>query len=835
MDWETSPDDSAPTDEREQTARFMEQARTVIFYHVPSQVRSRIERCWLHPTLPHVTLSRLREIDNLHPITQRGLILLYAGKAPSDRSLRIVLSKLRESYPVTPICLVYEALRESFALELMECGMIDGFLNINESHLRAHAVLSNLLLRAGTQRQLLETVQELERQSVRDGLTGLYHHAYMLELLEREFSRAVRNGAPLSCVMLDLDRFKAINDSYGHRYGDYVLRQVSQILKSNLRVSDTVGRYGGEEFLLLLPETDEQEALRVAEKLRTTIESATFRSAGVQSLVTASFGVASNQHAQAWEDLLVLADRMLYYAKENGRNCVWGTSEHTGISEFDTFRRQLRLKTDSSPVVLLLSRDPSVQERFVRVANSEQYQLVTFEGASEFFANCEAFAPECAVIDTATEEVTESWLTQFTTRSRQTQIPVILLVTEDKILSPSPTLQSTEFILLRNTPELVFRKYLTNVLALRTLRAEVSRLSRDIQITQKRIIRHERMRTVGELAIGLTQQLTNLLASISMHCEQLALKPEKATTVISELTSRGLELIRQVQLQVAAGAEEEIATWSLSDLISQALRLVQSWGIDDLQTWDRRYRFHNSIPESLPVVANRNKVVIEIATLIMRQVESLPHGGILRFSSEEGPQAVNLVIEAIPADYNQLDERPLNGEMGSESKGKSLSLPQFVKSLAFAKVAVPDDEPTLRLRKNMVARNDVSTGEPEGLKKKRILVIDEDPTCRTLTTQLFRQLGHEVWEIETMANDAAKLPKVEWDFVFAEVNVQSPAQWVSFCEFLKKASCPRVYLLTSFPVTTTRVLQSASIAGVISKPLSAQKAREIVGELRPVQ
>jgi diguanylate cyclase (GGDEF)-like protein/PAS domain S-box-containing protein len=167
---------------------------------------------------------------------------------------------------------------------------------------------------------LLEQVQNLARC---DSLTNLYNHRYFYEMAEVEFERSRRYAHPLAVIMLDLDNFKQINDTYGHVVGDQVLRMVADEMQSNLRSVDVLARVGGDEFLVLLPETPPTEALAIANRLSACIKE-DFISSGRKNIhVTASLGVAVNVETCANLAAMVLrADQALYTAKRNGRDRV---------------------------------------------------------------------------------------------------------------------------------------------------------------------------------------------------------------------------------------------------------------------------------------------------------------------------------------------------------------------------------------------------------------------------------------------------------------------------------------------------------------------------------
>jgi diguanylate cyclase (GGDEF)-like protein len=165
----------------------------------------------------------------------------------------------------------------------------------------------------------------LEALATTDGLTGLLNRRTLMERVEQEWIRGARYSRPFAFVMIDLDRFKAVNDEYGHQVGDAVLKIAAERLQAGVRPTDQIGRYGGEEFAAVLGETTLAGALTAAERLRRIIAEAPFEVEGIQPLpVTASFGVAATSDRQVGsvEQLVEAADRALYRAKSEGRNRV---------------------------------------------------------------------------------------------------------------------------------------------------------------------------------------------------------------------------------------------------------------------------------------------------------------------------------------------------------------------------------------------------------------------------------------------------------------------------------------------------------------------------------
>jgi diguanylate cyclase (GGDEF)-like protein len=162
-----------------------------------------------------------------------------------------------------------------------------------------------------------------------DDVTEVYNARYLLQATEREIQRADRSGRDLSVLFLDLDRFKRVNDEHGHLVGSQVLRRLSEVLAECVRQVDTLARYGGDEFTILLVDTDHDAAFRVAERIRRTVADTIFEGDGGAPIrLTISIGVGSFPlHARERDSLLDVADKAMYRAKSLGRNCVCSASD----------------------------------------------------------------------------------------------------------------------------------------------------------------------------------------------------------------------------------------------------------------------------------------------------------------------------------------------------------------------------------------------------------------------------------------------------------------------------------------------------------------------------
>ena len=172
--------------------------------------------------------------------------------------------------------------------------------------------------------QLLNRNRILSDEVLTDPLTGLGNHRFLHESFQIEFRKHMTTRNPLSCFMMDLDHFKKVNDTYGHPFGDTVLKHFAELVKKSIRQGDTATRYGGEEFLCILPNCDKEEARAVAERIRRATEAYPFLHEGKRVKVTVSLGTVTGYQRTGtnYRNLIVLADQALYGAKRRGRNRV---------------------------------------------------------------------------------------------------------------------------------------------------------------------------------------------------------------------------------------------------------------------------------------------------------------------------------------------------------------------------------------------------------------------------------------------------------------------------------------------------------------------------------
>jgi two-component system, cell cycle response regulator len=238
--------------------------------------------------------------------------------------------KADESLPFIPIIMQTALDTVQHKVEGLGAGADDYVtkpINFAELEARVKSMLRIKLLQdelARTNEHLARANAELQRVAVTDALTGLHNRRNVETLLHDMFEHSIRLKEPLACAMFDIDHFKSVNDTHGHQAGDAVLQQLAEILESTAREIDKVGRYGGEEFIALLPGAGLDDAVTFAERTRQQVESHTFTFEGGSLRRTISGGVAAFPHPRVahCEALVKAADDALYVAKELGRNRV---------------------------------------------------------------------------------------------------------------------------------------------------------------------------------------------------------------------------------------------------------------------------------------------------------------------------------------------------------------------------------------------------------------------------------------------------------------------------------------------------------------------------------
>ncbi|NTW98515.1 MAG: GGDEF domain-containing response regulator [Geobacteraceae bacterium] len=236
-----------------------------------------------------------------------------------DSSGLPTMTRLLDAAPNLPIIVLTGLSDESFGTDAVKSGAQDYLIKGDIDGRILKRSMFYAVERKKLEIALKQTRDLFERQARIDYLTGIYNRLMFSELLEAEMQRAKRYGSDLSLIMFDLDHFKKINDTYSHTMGDHVLKEVTRLVSDCIRAHDIFARWGGEEFMVLIPKTDQSQACILAEKLRILLEAHDF-SDGLQ--VTASFGITQFKAADHADSFTSRSDEAMYLAKKNGRNRI---------------------------------------------------------------------------------------------------------------------------------------------------------------------------------------------------------------------------------------------------------------------------------------------------------------------------------------------------------------------------------------------------------------------------------------------------------------------------------------------------------------------------------
>jgi diguanylate cyclase (GGDEF)-like protein len=257
-------------------------------------------------------------------------------EVPLDRSVTGRAARTRQAVfiPDVRACAEFipgvEHTTSEIACPIVVDGSVVGVLNVETVGGRRLyendvGLISSVAAQMGVALRNAIRFEETREQAIRDGLTDLYNHAYFQHRVREEIARARRRGRRLALAFLDLDDFKAVNDTFGHTEGDRALRALAGVLRGSVRTEDIVARYGGEEFTIVMPETGIGEAGQVAERIRSRLSTRPLLHVGSKPVVvTASLGAAEfPRHAETAEELIRRANEALYRAKRAGKNRVW--------------------------------------------------------------------------------------------------------------------------------------------------------------------------------------------------------------------------------------------------------------------------------------------------------------------------------------------------------------------------------------------------------------------------------------------------------------------------------------------------------------------------------
>jgi len=324
-------------------------------------------------------------------VARNGHMGTYRATSHADSALKPLLPD-----SVSAIALPVFYAEQLHGILSIECSMPTEF---SEEELLLLRTLADLI--AGALHNAL-SFQKAQEQAITDGLTGVKTHRFFMEALSAEWKRSTRAGRAFALVLMDLDRFKFVNDFYGHLEGDLVLQRVGHILETNCRRSDVVARYGGDEFVILMPETNMEHARQLASKLRGWVSADPLLR---EKNISASFGIACYPlHGSSPQELIQVADASMYLSKHQGGNAV-STADHFDPNEAKKWKRDVLEAYLGVTLKRLFSTGPEAFEEIYQRLTQFTESLAATEGTNGKATAAAAQGPQAlpqAVLDTVT-------------------------------------------------------------------------------------------------------------------------------------------------------------------------------------------------------------------------------------------------------------------------------------------------------------------------------------------------------------------------------------------------------------------------------------------------
>lgn len=264
------------------------------------------------------TFSELQNIKGYSP----DLIILSSHLEKEDPLRVSAVARSDENFKKSSLMLSIEEENIHIVIKAMELGINDYFIYpVDEAELSAR--IRTQLRRKKYMDDLRSALEDSVNLSLKDGLTGLFNRRYFDAHIRQLVKKSEEENKPLRLLMCDIDHFKQVNDAHGHQAGDAILKNFSEILKNNFRITDLIARYGGEEFCILLYDVNSADAMNLAERTRKSVESTRFPIPGAKTIdKTVSIGIAEYQKGETVESFIERADKALYEVKNGGRNMV---------------------------------------------------------------------------------------------------------------------------------------------------------------------------------------------------------------------------------------------------------------------------------------------------------------------------------------------------------------------------------------------------------------------------------------------------------------------------------------------------------------------------------
>lgn len=713
--------------------------------------------------------------------------------------------------------------------------------------------------------QHCQRIEHLLEVSATDAMTGLFNRSHMLSSLEREFKRFERSGEPLSCIMIDIDHFKNINDTYGHSFGDKILVTFAELLGASIRDSDILGRYGGEEFLCLVPSTDLEGACALAEKLRLAIESKVFAVSFFNLELTASFGVSSSSLAEVTgpDQLLQWSDRALYRAKQSGRNrvCV-ADGAHPSSADPSSSRSASPAATDK-PVVLLAHSRIEELVFYHALKAGGVFEVVEMSTAEEALDYLTRHTPSAALIESELPPKS-GWdlLRRIRSRTGDDYFPVA-------IIQP-PGVTAIEDMAYRAGADDVLSdrigyselsRRLQVFLRLRLLHQRFQETYDRLTAARARLVKAERLSALGQMASGVAHDFNNVLSAILGRTQMLMrdFKDERlhsALEVIQSAASDGAQTIKRIQDFSRSISSLDSSPLVVADVVRDCVQLTRVRWKDEAEHRGVKYRVHTDVDSCLTTLGNPTELREVFTNLIINALDAMPDGGVVEIHSRAPEGSERFFVEVrddgagMEPEVVQRVFEPFFTTKSERGTGLGLSIIYGIITRMGGQIEVrsrPGQGTTFRLwflpPKPSEATEDysrVSVPVEVSLQsapcKLSVLVVEDEPSVRDLFVDVLREEGHSV-QAASCAREAMSICADHvFDAVLTDLGMPDLPGW-DVARYVKERSSRTCVILTSGwgDEFSPEYLDRRGVDHWLPKPVSLDELFALLRSVEPLE
>jgi len=771
---------------------------------------------------------------------------------------------LKSKLPHVPLTLLGSA-ATPLAMECLEAAGYDLLIRRQENLSFVGAEIRALCRTQNVIENLVTANRRLVRQSVTDSMTGLYNHKKLLDWLEIEFKRAERNLEPLSCIMVDIDNFKQVNDTYGHKFGDFVLQEFASLLRANIRKIDILGRYGGEEFLIILPNTAASGAVNLGEKLRVVVEQYQIVQDGHQIRITASFGVASTSDGQVFnhDQLLQMTDKALYVAKQSGRNRVCSLTEIAPGAEFAVEplpRAHRAARTVPTAAILVNPRTPP-HESLLRLIEGSGFQASWVATAHDLFQPSLHETANVIVLDPSVSAADRKRVCDRVRGQMDRFFPSVLVVVEkenEETAALREAMGSMGEVVALDHLEATLGPVLRALRRLKAVRDEAREGQSRLRALQKKLVRSERLKALGEIASGVAHDFNNALAIILGRSQMLrdqSADPgmQKGLVMIERAAQDVATSVRRILDFFRPESKGKFAAHFLDNLIQECLEVTKVRWKEEAHLRGIRYEITTQVPQGLRVWGNDSELAEVCNNLIFNALDAMPEGGKLdvRAEPENGTVVISFSDTGVGMSPEVLDKiyDPFFTTKNQKGTGLGLSLVRGIVLRHHGDIEVasrPNEGTTFRVRLPIyqgeeeavpapakVVAAAAGTGEQPQAAPFRVLVVDDEPDILNLFAEILSSRNYEVVKAASGPEALREIGAKEFQVVITDLGMPEMSGWDLIAAARKIAPNARYILTTGWGDSFVNVdLKARGADHMLPKPVEIQSLLDLMAHIQ---